>query len=242
MSGYRLADNARYDSCSAHFYITMKTGEYMNQRRFFDILALVGIVVLVVIMVKITAKQHAESNADLTAEVLRLTPNPTSAIDATQEVVEVSHLGEIDYADSPNQILVYPALNASLTLADYNQGRVVFDWRVQKNQPYSICAFVEAITHIICLPPQLIQTPDLSTPQICNYLADDWSYKDLRPYLQMSVDGEIIEASVQDRAYDRLSLCYRVPLVPGVHTMRYEFTLPEAEVHDVAEWSFTITP
>jgi hypothetical protein len=216
----------------------------MNQRRFFDVLALIGIVALGVIMVKITAKQHAETNAELTAEVLRLTPNPTSAIDATQEVVEISHLGEIDYADSPNQILVYPAPNASLTLADYNQGRVVFDWRVQKNQPYSICAFVEAITHIICLPPQLIQTSDPSTqtPQICNYLAEDWSYKDLRPYLQMSVDGEIIEASIQDRGYDRLSLCYQAPLDPGEHTVRYELTLSKAEVHDVAEWSFTITP
>jgi hypothetical protein len=165
------------------------------------------------------------------------------------ESVPLVHQNESDYIDIPDDIKVYPAPNATISIGDYQRGSVFGS--LLSSTPYNVCVFAQIITNKFCVPRQFI-TPPPSTDWECPRLGKNWTSTDFRPYVQIYLDREAISGEQADsehslEEYDPMIhnafyFCYRIPLDPGEHTMRYEFTLPEENIYDTAEWSFTITP
>jgi hypothetical protein len=147
-------------------------------------------------------------------------------------------------------LFVHPIRDSVLTVDEYNRGEFRENYDTHTIRRYNICLDTEVIMqpNFFCnLPPSELMT---ATPNATCMARVALNGTDYRSNFRITLDRTVINGGVlgDDNTlehfddHDGYSLCYHIPLEPGVHTVRYEFAIPSANIEDQAEWSFTLTP
>ncbi len=145
-------------------------------------------------------------------------------------------------------VLVHPLPGAQLTLEEYNRGMLspVSSGKTNDKGIYSICVFTEPRfgRALYCRTPPTLDSSCRNYPELED--ADFWNS------IVITLDGSQINGgrlgsqnTLEETAWhnpSEYSLCYRVPLNVGTHTMTYTFNWKAANVVDKAQWDFTIRP
>ena len=145
-------------------------------------------------------------------------------------------------------VLVHPLPGTQLTLEEYKRGMLspVSSGRTNDQGIYNICVFTEprAGRDRYCLTPPTLDPSCRNYPELED--ADFWNG------IVITLDGNQISGgrlgsqnTLEETAWhnpSEYSLCYRVPLNVGTHTMTYTFDWKAANVVDKAQWDFTVRP